>query len=643
MNHGFIRIAAATPFIKIADCSHNRQQILEAMREAAAKGCELLVLPELCITGYTCGDLFRQQTLIAESEAALAWLEKESAAHNLAVVVGAPVKAAGRLFNCAVVLCRGKIQGVVPKTFLPNYSEFNEKRTFTSPLEHDAGDFVVLCGQSVPFGTRLLWRHTEKPDFTFAIEICEDIWSPIPPSSYHALAGATVIVNLSASNDTAGKAEYRRQLVTQQSARLLCAYAYTSAGDGESTTDLVFGGHDLIAENGCLLAESVLFENGLIYADIDTSLLAGERAKGTTFVNGYAGECLRPSAYRIIPFTLQETDCPLERDIPRRPFVPSGDVERRRRCLDILDMQTAGLTQRLRHTGIERVTLAISGGLDSTLALLVALRAFDQLHLDRKGICAISMPCFGTSARTRGNAAALAAATGVTFMELPIRDAVLQHFKDIGQDEDVYDLVYENAQARERTQVAMDIAAKQKGLMLGTGDLSEMALGFSTYNGDHMSMYNVNGSVPKTLIRPLIRVVAEEGLPEVRTVLMDIIATPISPELLPPDPQDGTPTQETEMIVGPYELHDFFLYHMLRRGASPEKIIYLAEKAFEGDYDQDIIKRWLILFYRRFFANQFKRSCMPDGPKVGSVCLSPRGDWRMPSDACVQAWVNALM
>lgn len=630
MNYGFVRMATATPHIKLADCVYNRSKILEAMREASQRGCRLLVLPALGVTGSTCGDLFRQRMLISEAEAALCWLAEESRALDLVTVVGAPLMASGRLYDCALVLCRGEILGAVPKSYPTD-------RVFTAPAIQDTGKTVVVGGKEIPFGTDLLFRHTQQADFTFAVELGEDLWLPVPPSGRHALAGALVIVNPSATEEAAGKAEYRRTLVAQQSARLMCAYVYANTGDGEDSTDRVYSGHSLIAENGKLMAETVLFENRLICSDIDLELLSSERAAG-----GFPAQEAGSAAYRVVPFTTGMGHAqPFERKVEKLPFVPFGTEERRVRCGEILSMQTAGLVQRLRHTGIQTITLNLSGGLDSTLALLVAVRTFDRLGLPRAGIRCLSLPCFGTSERTRGNARKLAEAYGVSFMEISIKDAVLQHFKDIGHSPDLHDLVYENAQARERTQVAMDVAAQHGGLMLGTGDLSELALGFTTYNGDHMSMYNVNGSIPKTLMRFLIKAEAETAATDAKSVLGDILTTPVSPELLPPD-AEGNPSQETESIVGPYELHDFFLYYLLRYGFAPEKIRFLAEAAFEGVYTAEVIQKWMCVFYKRFFVSQYKRTCMPAGPNVGSVSLSPINGWRMPSDVTAAAWLDRL-
>lgn len=632
MQDGFVKIAAATPDLRVADCAYNASEIVKLARQAAAKGAHLVVFPELCLTGYTCGDLFLQRTLLDGALAALDTVCRETAALNAAVVVGLPLVHQGKLFNVAAVLCGGKIEGIVPKQFIPNYSEFYEQRHFVS----GAGvpfQTISLLGQDTLFagGEPLLFQCADMPEFTLGVEICEDLWVANPPSTRLAQAGATVIVNLSASDEIIGKASYRRDLVRQQSARLLCAYLYADAGFGESTQDLVFAGHDLIAENGALLAESKLFERGIIYADIDVQRLTHERRRMNTFVTeqnpAVAALSVRPGANNLT-----------DRTFPRTPFVPASKALRDERCEEILSLQATGLATRLRHTHAKTAVVGLSGGLDSTLALIVLVHAFDMLGLDRKGILAVTMPCFGTTARTKSNAEKLADAYGVTLETVDIKAAVDQHFSDIGQSKDDLSVTFENGQARMRTLVLMNLANKTGGMVVGTGDLSELALGWATYNGDHMSMYGVNASIPKTLVRYLVAYEADRTMGELSDVLYDVLDTPVSPELLPP--KDGEISQKTEDLVGPYELHDFFLYYMLRFGYPPRKIYRIARKTFAGVYDDATIKKWLVTFVRRFFTQQFKRSCLPDGPKVGTVTLSPRGDWRMPSDACAALWLS---
>ncbi len=632
MQDGFVKIAAATPDLRVADCAYNASEIVKQAKQTAAKGAHLVVFPELCLTGYTCGDLFLQRTLLDGALAALDAVRRETAELNAAVVVGLPLVQQGKLFNVAAVLCGGKIEGVVPKQFIPNYSEFYEARHFVS----GAGvpfQTISLLGQDTLFagGEPLVFQCADMPEFTLGVEICEDLWVADPPSTRLAQAGATVIVNLSASDEIIGKASYRRDLVRQQSARLLCAYLYADAGFGESTQDLVFAGHDLIAENGALLAESRLFERGIIYADIDVQRLTHERRRMNTFVTeqnpAVAALSVRPGANNLT-----------DRTFPRTPFVPASKALRDERCEEILSLQATGLATRLRHTHAKTAVVGLSGGLDSTLALIVLVHAFDMLGLDRKGILAVTMPCFGTTARTKGNAEKLADAYGVTLETVDIKAAVDQHFSDIGQSKDDLSVTFENGQARMRTLVLMNLANKTGGMVVGTGDLSELALGWATYNGDHMSMYGVNASIPKTLVRYLVAYEADRTMGELSDVLYDVLDTPVSPELLPP--KDGEISQKTEDLVGPYELHDFFLYYMLRFGYPPRKIYRIARKTFAGVYDDATIKKWLVTFVRRFFTQQFKRSCLPDGPKVGTVTLSPRGDWRMPSDACAALWLS---
>ena len=632
MQDGFVKIAAATPDLRVADCAYNASEIVKLARQAAAKGAHLVVFPELCLTGYTCGDLFLQRTLLDGAVASLDTVCRETAALNAAVVVGLPLVHQGKLFNVAAVLCGGKIEGIVPKQFIPNYSEFYEERHFVS----GAGvpfQTISLLGQDTLFagGEPLLFQCADMPEFTLGVEICEDLWVANPPSTRLAQAGATVIVNLSASDEIIGKASYRRDLVRQQSARLLCAYLYADAGFGESTQDLVFAGHDLIAENGALLAESKLFDRGVIYADIDVQRLTHERRRMNTFVTE------QNPAVAALPVHPGANDL-ADRTFPRTPFVPASKALRDERCEEILSLQATGLATRLRHTHAKTAVVGLSGGLDSTLALIVLVHAFDMLGLDRKGILAVTMPCFGTTARTKGNAEKLADAYGVTLETVDIKAAVDQHFSDIGQSKDDLSVTFENGQARMRTLVLMNLANKTGGMVVGTGDLSELALGWATYNGDHMSMYGVNASIPKTLVRYLVAYEADRTMGELSDVLYDVLDTPVSPELLPP--KDGEISQKTEDLVGPYELHDFFLYYMLRFGYPPRKIYRIARKTFAGVYDDATIKKWLVTFVRRFFTQQFKRSCLPDGPKVGTVTLSPRGDWRMPSDACAALWLS---
>ncbi|HIX10131.1 NAD(+) synthase [Agathobaculum sp.] len=632
MQDGFVKIAAATPDLRVADCAYNASEIVKQAKQAAAKGAHLVVFPELCLTGYTCGDLFLQRTLLDGALAALDTVRRETAELNAAVVVGLPLVQQGKLFNVAAVLCGGKIEGVVPKQFIPNYSEFYEARHFVS----GAGvpfQTISLLGQDTLFagGEPLVFQCADMPEFTLGVEICEDLWVADPPSTRLAQAGATVIVNLSASDEIIGKASYRRDLVRQQSARLLCAYLYADAGFGESTQDLVFAGHDLIAENGALLAESRLFDRGVIYADIDVQRLTHERRRMNTFVTE---QNPMVAALPVHPGANDLTD----RTFPRTPFVPASKALRDERCEEILSLQATGLATRLRHTHAKTAVVGLSGGLDSTLALIVLVHAFDMLGLDRKGILAVTMPCFGTTARTKGNAEKLADAYGVTLQTVDIKAAVDQHFSDIGQSKDDLSVTFENGQARMRTLVLMNLANKTGGMVVGTGDLSELALGWATYNGDHMSMYGVNASIPKTLVRYLVAYEADRTMGELSDVLYDVLDTPVSPELLPP--KDGEISQRTEDLVGPYELHDFFLYYMLRFGYPPRKIYRIARKTFAGAYDDATIKKWLVTFIRRFFTQQFKRSCLPDGPKVGTVTLSPRGDWRMPSDACAALWLS---
>ncbi len=633
MKYGFLRAAAASPGLRVADVAYNTQEIIKSMREYAARNAQLLCLPEFCLTGYTCSDLFLQETLIRGAEQGLAEILAASCGLNLVTVVGLPVRRSGKLYNCAAVVCDGKLLGLVPKTHLPNYSEFYEKRHFlpgpaqASPME--------LAGQQTLFGTNLLFACRQMPEFVLGVEICEDLWAPIPPSCTHALAGATVIANLSASDETVGKAAYRRDLVCGQSARLLCGYLYADAGHGESTTDMTFAAHDLIAENGTLLAEAGPFEDGRAVTELDLGRMVQERTRNTTFEPHTEG-------YTTVSFDLEPVEVPLTRKVSPTPFVPRDDAARAERCELILRIQAEGLAKRMEHTHARCAVVGISGGLDSCLALLVAVRACHILGRDPRDIVAITMPCFGTSKRTRSNAEILCEALDVSFQEINITATVQSHFADIGQDPETYDVTFENCQARVRTLELMDYANKNGGFVIGTGDLSELALGWATYNGDHMSMYGVNAGVPKTLVRHIVRYVADTcGKETLSRVLLDILDTPVSPELLPAA-ADGSFSQQTEKLVGPYELHDFYLYYVLRFGFGPKKIYRLALAAFAGRYEPEVLLAWLNNFYRRFFAQQFKRSCLPDGPKVGSVTLSPRADWRMPSDACNALWMREL-
>lgn len=633
MKDGFITVATATPQVAVADCEANTQAILACINEMAAAHAKVMVLPELCITGYTCSDLFWQTKLLDEAEAALSVIAEESRQVDALIAVGMPLRVAGKLLNVAAILCRGKVLGFVPKVNLPAYNEFYETRHFTSGSA-DMG-MVQFGGEEIPVGTNLLFSCENVVDLCVAAEICEDLWVPNPPSVQHALAGASVICNLSASDEMVGKGSYRRDLVAGQSARLVCAYLYATAGEGESTTDLVFGGQNLIAENGTVLAESATFENEINVATIDVQRLASERRRMSTFPAAESKE------YREISFALAEEETKLARFFDADPFVPSNADQLSDRCEEILNIQALGLKKRLAHTHAKSAVVGISGGLDSTLALLVTARAFDMLGLPRKGIVAVTMPGFGTTDRTYNNAVAMIKSLGATFKEVPIAKAVMQHFADIDHDVSIHDVTYENSQARERTQILMDIANQANGFVIGTGDLSELALGWATYNGDHMSMYAVNASVPKTLVRHLVRHYADMSADEVLAgVLYDVLDTPVSPELLPPE--DGAISQKTEDLVGPYELHDFFLYQMLRMCFPPAKIYRVAKEAFAGRYSNETILKWLRTFYWRFFSQQFKRSCLPDGPKVGSVAVSPRGDLRMPSDACVSAWIKEV-
>jgi NAD+ synthase (glutamine-hydrolysing) len=634
MKFGFIKAAAASVDVTVADTAFNTAQIVERIDKADALGVNLLVFPELCVTGYSCGDLFFSQTLQAAAEAAVGEICRHTAGKYPLVIVGAPLRRGSKLYNCAVAMSDGHILAVVPKTYLPNHEEFYEKRQFASGAE--TGGSITVGGESVPFGTDILLRHRSMPDYCVGLELCEDLWAPCPPSGGLCLAGATIIANPSASDELIGKADYRRLLVRSTSARFLCGYVYCNAGETESTQDVVFSRHHIIGENGSILAENAPFgADELTVSEIDVCRLSADRHKNTSFQPEGEELC------RVVTFQQEMRKTHLTRTVGKNPFVPPEDAQIAQRAEAILAIQTAGLKKRLEHTRSKCAVVGISGGLDSCLALLVMVRAFDKMQRPRRDIVAVTMPCFGTTDRTRSNAEKLCAELGVTLKTVDITRAVKLHFEDIGHDINDHDVTYENAQARERTQVIMDIANQCGGLLVGTGDLSELALGWCTYNGDHMSMYGVNASVPKTLVRYIVRYEARRFGGELEKVLMDILDTPVSPELLPAK-DDGSIAQRTEDLVGPYELHDFFLYYMLRFGFGPGKIYRLARCAFGEDYDGETIKKWLMAFTRRFFSQQFKRSCMPDGPKVGSVSLSPRGDWRMPSDASAAVWLREI-
>lgn len=631
MRQGFIKAAVVTPKIRVADTEYNGKQIRKLMKESVALGAKIVVFPELCITGYTCQDLFFQETLLRGAAEELLKIARASSKKDAIFFVGLPYEINGKLYNVAAVIAQGEVLGMVPKSFIPNYNEFYEARHFASGADL-CTEAVLADGSRVPVDRDMIFVCQELPKLRIGVEVCEDLWVPEPPSISHALAGADVIVNLSASNEITGKEKYRRDLVVGQSARLICAYLYASAGEGESTQDLVFSGHNLIAENGTLLAQSERFSHGITCSEIDVERLTEERRRMTTFVGD--------DTHNEVEFSLKVEETTLTRFIDPAPFVPGRKEERDKRCDEILMIQARGLAKRLEHTNANAV-VGISGGLDSTLALLVTVRAFDLLKRDRKQITAVTMPGFGTTDRTYDNAVNLIRCLGAEFVEVDIKNAVNVHFSDIGQDPSVHDVTYENSQARERTQILMDIANKKNALVIGTGDLSELALGWATYNGDHMSMYAVNASVPKTLVRHLVGYYADTCGEEVlQKTLLDVLDTPVSPELLPPE--NGKISQKTEDLVGPYELHDFFLYHMLRLGFSPAKIYRLAKIAFQGVYEDAFILKWLKTFCRRYFAQQFKRSCLPDGPKVGSAAVSPRGDLRMPSDASSALWMKEV-
>ena len=638
MKYGFVKTAAATPKIRVADCEYNANQIIACIKEAHQNGASLLVFPELCVTGYTCSDLFLQSTLLKASEKAVLKIKNETKDLDIVFVIGVPIAAEQSLYNCGVVICKGEILGAVPKVNIPNYSEFYEVRHFTSGK--NVNTRIAYAGEErVEISATQYFTCIDMDDFSFGVEICEDLWVAESPSIRLAQSGAAIICNLSCSDDLIGKAQYRRDLVKMQSAKLCCAYVYCDAGFGESTTDMVFSAQNIIAENGTIVTESCRFNNGITYADIDVERLMSERRKTNTYI-GYIPD--RDSFYYICKdFDIKKRDTKLSRTFPCTPFVPSDKSDLENRCEEILTIQAPGLATRLAHTGIQNVVMGVSGGLDSTLALIVCVHAFDMLSLDRKNIHTVTMPCFGTTKRTKSNAEMLAEAYGVSFEEINITLAVRQHFSDIRHDESVTDITYENSQARERTQILMDLSNKYNGLVIGTGDLSELALGWATYNGDHMSMYAVNASIPKTLVRYLTAYEAQKSDGILKNVLLDVLDTPVSPELLPPD-KNGEIAQKTEDVVGPYELHDFFLYYLVRFGYAPSKIYYMAKLSFKDKYSEETIKKWLTVFIKRFFSQQFKRSCLPDGPKVGSVTLSPRSDWRMPSDASVKAWLDDL-
>lgn len=633
MRQGFVKAAAATLEVKVADPVFNREQICMGIDEALAKGAKIIVFPELCLSGYTCGDLFLQERLLSECKKQLMEIIDFTKGKDALIFIGLPLEREGKLYNVAAALQDGRVLAFIPKAFIPSYAEFYETRHFT-PGNAEAVSFL-FNGEEVFFGTNILLEAEGMEGLIVGCEICEDIWMPEAPGISHARSGATVIVNLSASNETVGKDVYREMLVKSTSAKLIAGYIYTSAGEGESTQDLVFGGHNMIAENGTMLVQAKRFENQIIYGDIDIHRLRMERRRMSTYTMDGAKD------YIVLPFALKEVVTKLDRGFPKFPFVPDDPAERNKRCDEILSIQSYGLKKRFLHTGCQKAVIGVSGGLDSTLALLVTVRTFELLKLERSQILAVTMPCFGTTDRTYDNACRLAKVLGAALEEVDIKEAVDIHFRDIGQDQNQHDITYENGQARERTQVLMDIANRENGLVIGTGDMSELALGWATYNGDHMSMYGVNAGVPKTLVRHLVNYYARTcGNSDLTRVLLDVLDTPVSPELLPP--VEGVISQKTEDLVGPYELHDFFLYYMLRCGYEPEKIYRIALLSFQGQYEKKVILKWLKVFYKRFFSQQFKRSCLPDGPKVGSVALSPRGDLRMPSDASGRIWLKQL-
>ncbi len=631
MKDGFIKCAAITPEITVGDTLANAKKTVDSVKSAVKAGVKLAVFPELCITGYTVGDLLLQDRLLASTDEAVAYVLQHTKNDDIVFAIGAPLVKFGKLFNCAIVAYKGEILGVVPKINIPNYGEFYEARHFTSG-EGIVNSEITVAGRNCPFG-QAVFVNTYDKDYSFGVEICEDMWVANPPACDLVSKGARIILNLSASDEVVGKSAYRRLLVQSLSGRLNCGYVYADAGEGESTTDVVFAGHNLIAESGSILAESKPFADGVAISEIDVKKCAYEVRRNNT-----AYSCQQDA---VIYFDQKPEECKLTRKVSDMPFVPYGEEERKERCELILTMQAKGLLKRIKHTGSKKLVVGLSGGLDSALALLVMVKAADMAGLDRKSVLAVTLPCFGTTKRTKSNAQILAEGLGVDFKEVNIAKSVTQHFEDIGQQKDKYDVTFENAQARERTQVLMDIANRSGGLVIGTGDLSELALGWATYNGDHMSMYGVNASIPKTLVRYLVKYYADTASEEkVSKALYDILDTPVSPELLPT--KDGEISQCTENIVGPYELHDFFIYYAVRWGFEPLKIYRLAKYAFAGRYEDGTILKWLKSFYKRFFSQQFKRSCVPDGPKVGSVTLSPRGDWRMPSDASSRVWLEQL-
>lgn len=643
MKHGFLRVACACPEVIVGNCEKNADSIIDLVQQAAKKNISFVVFPELSVTGYTCGDLFLQQTLLNAAIEELLRIAKETSSLNILFAVGAPLSKGNKLYNCAAFILKGKIVAIVPKTYIPNHGSFYESRYFSNSFQN--GDIYISSDfPEVPFGNDIILQDISNPNFAISAEISEDLWVPSSPSVNYAMAGATIIANLSANNEVVAKAKRRRLLVSSQSAKLICGYLYAEAGKGESTTDLVFSGHSLISENGRLLNQSNLFQEGLTCAEIDLDLLIQERRRCGTF----SSRIDAAEDFKFIKINLLEKENNTEenllwRKIQKNPFVPDDSQERSVRCQEVFQLQVQGLAKRLKHTGIKSAVIGLSGGLDSALALLVTEAAFKACSLSVKGITAVTMPCFGTTSRTKDNAVKMARVLGTDFMEIPIQKAVTQHFLDIGHDETNHDVTYENSQARERTQILMDLANKTGGLVIGTGDLSELALGWATYNGDHMSMYGVNSSVPKTLVRHIVSWYSKESKnqnAELAEVLQSIVETPVSPELLPPT--QGNISQKTEELVGPYDLHDFFLYNTLRFGFSPSKIYYLAKQVFSAEYSKEVILKWLKKFYSRFFSQQFKRSCMPDGGKVGSVSLSPRGDWRMPSDASFAMWQREL-
>ena len=634
--YGYVRVGCIVPKMKVADISYNTEEIIDQIKEAENNNIQIVAFPELCITGYTCQDLFNQDILLEKSEEAIEQIRCATEQLKCVVLIGAPIRKNNQIFNTAIVIQKGKILGVVPKTHIPNYSEFYEKRWFTSGSNKEGE--VTLSGTLIPFGTNLLFKDKENNQICFGIEVCEDLWAVNPPSNKLALNGATMIFNLSASNEILGKAEYRKDIVKVQSAKTISGYIYVSSGVNESSTDVVFSGHAMIYENGSLLKENERFdfESNMIYTEIDTKRLLNDRQKNMTYMD----EAQLDNQYKVIDIDLCDNIENLSREYSKNPFIPMDDKKKIKTCREILNIQSYGLAKRLKAIGITKAVIGISGGLDSSLAFLVINRAYEILGLDKTGIIAVTIPGFGTTSRTYNNAVKLIKEYGATFKEIDITNSCRQHFEDIGQDENIKDVTYENAQARERTQILMDIANMENGIVVGTGDLSELAMGWCTYNGDHMSMYGVNCSIPKTLIKYLIKYVADESEnDEIKKTLYDILETPISPELLPPE-ENGTIAQLTEEAIGPYTLNDFFLYHFLRYGATPNKILFIAKETFKNEYKENELQEKLNQFIKRFFNNQFKRSCVPDGPKVGTVSLSPRGDWRMSSDSSFELWVD---